>query len=235
MNPTLLASFRQLTPLPQNVVIEKLNPYLYPSYILALDGLTLTAVKKNNINEVETYIGNLIHSSDYVEVLAGYLNVIFWGFLGNSKNNSVNLGRAFGKAVYTGFLVKGENLKGQIIASQIQLEEIFNCIQEIKHLVAERRFDEAVIKSTGLRGLGFSFATKLLMFIDPINCAVLDAVIARKMIGVRFSWDGVALSKRKPNPETYQAYCIWLHQTLQKIEGMRLTRAVDLERQLFYS
>ena len=235
----IVEHFRSLSFLKGNVVVKEIHPYIYPSFVLKIVEGEIEKETKNNISEVECHINTLLFSENNYEVLTGYLSVIFWGFLGNSKNDSVNFGRAFAKVINTGYIrnangKESRDCEGVFNIEEKELKEIKAKIKTIISLVKQRKYNEAVKKAITLKGLGFSFATKLIMFIDPDNCGVLDSVIAQKLTHVEILKTSGYITNSQENTEVYQKYCLWLQDTSKKIEENLLKRAVDVERYLFY-
>ncbi len=237
MSNEILSYFRNLSKINSEIIVEQIPEYEYPNWVLTLKDNKIFSEIKSNITEVEIHIKNQLLSSNKLEKLTGYLSVIFWGHVGNSKNNKTKEGRAFSKVILTGFVENKGKIKsdcqGIIVIENSELNEICSTIDNVYKLASKNSFAEAIKFATTLKQLGFSFASKLIMFLNPENCGVLDSVIANNFSQEKLSNKSKYLSNNLKNQLLYEEYCNWLRTSYPYIKNGNIKRAVDLERYLF--
>jgi hypothetical protein len=238
----------------EKLIIENLkinlSEYKYQSWCLNVGKngiISADDYSKVKINVVEDIISKYLNEEGLKGNLLAYLSIIFWGFTGSSSEGKVTPERAFSRIKKTGLLTNDSKMNNIKIITDNNLysDYINHLIESVKTEVKNKQYDSAIAIATLLPQLGFSFASKLIMFIDPINCGVLDKVVSEKLTSISLektttkTKNGIEQSYLKPsinNFLAYSEYCKWLQKIAPLIKDENnesLTRAVDVERFIF--
>jgi len=99
---------------------------------------------------------------------------------------------------------------------------------------------------TELPGLQFAFASKVVAFLRPETCGVIDSIIAGKFNKFGFALAGKYVRNSRENGNRYDAYCDFLTNTAAGLnaqgEHLKWTdrdgarhewRAIDIERAMY--
>jgi hypothetical protein len=246
MSSETLEKFANLNPINSEIIIEKTSEYEYQSWCLIIkeNNVIQAENKYTEIEEVEKIICGYLKSKDMKLQILGYLSVIFWGFAGSSDfDKKPTEERALSRIKSTG-LVSKDSKVNDIKLIDINTETsrfIADIISNVIDEVTKRNYSTAVAFASLLPQLGFSFATKLIMFIDPNNCGVLDKVVAKKLKLSSLEWTNSNGEKSYLKPSLknylfYSDYCSWLQKLAPLIidkNKKSLNRAVDVERFIF--
>lgn len=213
----------------------KFNQYNYPFDGIKINENKIAIEHYNNIREMENNIKLKFESNEPIEIIEAYLSIIFWGHLSTSKNDGkTNPKRALTK------LPKIFKNNGDIDIAVINFVQTL--IKSVLNEVSNKNYDSAVAIATLLPNIGFSFATKIIAFMNPEDCGVLDSKIAEKLglidtqLEVQKSKNGIILKSTLTNFIFYKKYCAKLNEIAEKSidsEGKYKIRSVDVERFIF--
>lgn len=178
---------------------------------------------------VEKYIGDLLHSEDTKSVKDGLANVLYWGHARQGyRDTRVN---------------------------KFRNAELENKLKEFVQLARELA-GSSIVPSAGdllkIRDLGIpqfgrvSFASKILMFLDPARYPVLDWKIANAyakkpdfppLQNLTFSINAKSIRITERNTAVYDTWACWCREISRVVnevlEPPYHVRAVDVERALF--
>jgi hypothetical protein len=246
MSNEILEKFRNLRPINPEIIIEKMPKYEYQSWCLFIkeNNIIQAENKYFEIQEVEKIICGYLASKDIKLQILGYLSVIFWGFAGSSDfGKKPTEERALSRIKNTGLVSKDSKINDikLINLNTETVRFITDVISNVIDEVSQKNYSTAIAFASLLPQLGFSFATKLIMFIDPNNCGVLDKVVAKKLELASIEWtssngEKSYLKSSIKNYLLYSDYCSWLQKIAPLIKDENnesLTRAVDVERFIF--
>lgn len=198
---------------------------------------------------LEEHHARLLGSNMEDEVLLGYLSTLYWGHF-SGANGKTNAGRARAR-VRMALYGQTRNRKGQLSRSRgvrdIGRTHAVSVIRKAKELIDSQQFGKAVQALCTLPQLGFAFASKIIAFLAPARCAVIDSVIVKKYPNYGFHLQGKYVSQVRENFKRYQDYCVSLR-TLAQIQNaaedesahwqdkdgvLYPWRAVDIERAMY--
>ena len=212
-----------------------LNQYNYPFDGIKINDNKIAIEHYKSIREMENKIKLKFESNEPLEILEAYLSIIFWGHLSTSKNDGkTNPKRALSK------LPKIFKNNGDI--DTVLVNFIQTLIKSVLNEISNKNYDSAVAIATLLPNIGFSFATKIIAFMNPEDCGVLDSKIAEKLglidtkLEVQRSKNATILKSTLTNFIFYKKYCIKLNESAEKsidTEGKYKIRSVDVERFIF--
>lgn len=183
--------------------------YSYPSV-----GLTGTVghhmhVEFNTSSKLDEHHHQLLRSTQDEQSLLGYLSVLYWGHYASSKGRT-NRARALSKVQTaingSSFLRLGETRRRRGLVD-FDPGEAVRLLREATSLVDSGRFGEAVRVLCALPQLQFAFASKVVAFLAPSTCGVIDSVIAQKHPIFGFKLNGKYVSIATENFQRYQTYC----------------------------
>jgi hypothetical protein len=246
MSNETLEKIRNLSSINSQIIIEKMPKYEYQSWCLIIkeNNIIQAENKYFDIQEVEKIIYDYLKSKDVKLQILGYLSVIFWGFAGSSDfGKKPTEERALSRIKNTGLISKDSKINDikLIDLNTETVKFISNIISNVIDEVSKSNYSAAVAFASLLPQLGFSFATKLVMFIDPNNCGVLDKVVAKKLSLTSVEWtssngEKSYLKTSLKNHLLYAQYCFWLQKLTPLVideNNNSLKRAVDVERFIF--
>jgi hypothetical protein len=199
-------------------------------------------------SQLDHYHHQLLRSNEDDCVLMGYLSVLYWGHYSGS-NGRTNAARALSKVRTAingaNFLHRGQPRRRRGLVDFAPGEAV-GLIRQAIRLVDAGDFAGAIRVLCELPQLQFAFASKVVAFLAPDKCGVIDSVIARKFTQYGFKLRAGYVSLVKENFEHYQRYCIALStnasQRNEKGEGSYWRdrngqafpwRAIDVERAMY--
>jgi hypothetical protein len=213
------------------------------------DGVSLkSSLPESNLStswggsiELDDYHKILLSSKFEWECITGFLSVIFWGYI-SGRDGVVREARSLGKVRS---FINGR--KGQIPTSKNKLLEIFFAARES---VFSKDYGKALYELMTIKYIGMSFASKLIMFIDPNHAAIYDSVISRILGGDKnlnnLYVETVGYSKKDKlkQSEVYDRWCNYCWDTSMILNKNSYKwmdwdgrvypfRAVDVERSFF--
>ena len=217
--PSLRQLRDHLNGIDHNALAAHLQDYNYPRSSLRqrkkktglgderLD-IFMEVVEHDTQDALDTHHHELLTSDDDKDLIAGYLSVLYWGFLAYNPNLA---------------LTRVQHSLHSITENGSPNDIIEAVRDGVRH--AERLdFYTAVERFCTLPQISFSFATKLCAFSNPDNAGVLDSVINdHYAIGLKMN------SSSKVNRMTYQCYCELLTQKASQLG----CRAIYVERALY--
>ncbi len=202
----------------KRLVYDAMLAYDYPAVTVDSDGRQKA---HGSTYCVERIVGDLLRSPKAADVKLGLVNVLYWGHATNPARQrfwTQEGCRAFSD--------------GQVAALQTVAARFPPQIS--KSLIGR-------VRQVRLRGFGFVFITKLLMFLSPRTCPVLDRHIARLS---EFGFSPLSSVKIRhgvlpvctENERAYYDFASWAYEVSRAMNRgthpLRF-RAVDVERALF--
>lgn len=120
---------------------------------------TVNERQHENMLDVEKYIGKLLSQEDPVDVMDGLSNILYWGYARQGRRHS-----------------KVSAFRSTMPSTDDRLERFMEFVRSNPDARAAERL--LALKRLGLPEFGqMSFATKILMFLDPDRYPVLDLKI----------------------------------------------------------
>ena len=231
-NPTT-SKIMQKLPLKQYAALlcETIGRYDFPP--VTYDFAKNEEIRHSGMRAVEKDIHDLLCSGDTQKVKDGLSNVLYWGHANNKflQTSSLNNFRGAPDAELKRKLDRFGRLARELAGSSI--------VPSAGSLLK--------IKELGIPQFGrVSFASKILMFLDPARYPVLDTMIANKVVNLCFSLcfpplQGLKFESIKISPDSARAYDTWACWCREIARVVNNTpespcldvRAVDVERALF--
>lgn len=234
------------------------NCYVYPParLIRTLDegatsfqhgNLTLTKdlslIATSDRHTLDEFHSKLLWSDGFEDNLHGLLSVVFWGNYAGSDPTKGPNGFALAR---TKWMVEGK--AGKPKPSMNTLEA---ALRDGRTHLKEGRLDHALKALMGIPNLGMSFASKVLMFLDPSRAVIYDSKIAEKIARLAQldrTWGSrvvsVGLGYTKSKGSAYTSWCEFCIDTAAELNAKGSTwletngtkrpwRAVDVERSIF--
>lgn len=128
--------------------------------------------RKRSSVGLDNFHETLLNAPTDAELLHGLASVVFWGFA-SGANGRVNLQRALAHAR---MLSEGNARVGAQTPA-----EIVRLLRSARATIDEGDLGAALLECMKLRFIGMSFASKIVMFMNPRVGAVYDRVISRKL------------------------------------------------------
>ena len=222
--------------------------YAYPAVGLRGTVAQHSHTEFGTSSQLDEHHHQLLRSTQDERVLMGYLSILYWGHYAGSDGHT-NGSRALSK-VQTA--INGSNFlhlsqprrrRGLV---DFNPGEAVCLIRQAIRLVDAGHFGDGVRVLCGLPQLQFAFASKVVAFLAPNTCGVIDSVIARKYPQYGFKLRGGYVSVVNENFQLYQRYCTALSATASKRNEMGDDtrwrdrdgqafpwRAVDVERAMY--
>ncbi|WP_411379077.1 hypothetical protein [Pseudomonas sp. MPB26] len=227
---------------------ESREAYSYPFVGLAGTVSQHMHIEFSTSSELDRYHHQLLRSTLDEQLLLGYLSVLYWGHYATSKGNT-NRARALSKVQTaingSSFLRLGEIRRRRGLVD-FAPDEAVRLLREAASLVDSGQYGEAVRNLCSLPQLQFAFASKIVAFLAPIKCGVIDSVISRKYPIFGFKLNGKYVSTSTENFQHYQTYCSMLSARAELLnelgpkahwadrDGQTYPwRALDVERSLY--
>ena len=225
------------------LVSDAVGDYCFPT--VTFDFYRHSERRHADMRGVEQCIGKSLRSDDLHAVRDGLSNVLYWGWaqrpgLRDSKVRDFRNGK--NRVLPTDDrLVRFKGLVRCWCSRRVAAESAVR--PDDAPPIAQRLQD---LKSLGLPQFSqMSFTTKILMFLDPENCPVLDLRIAKavaevgdfaRLQGLKFGRGGIRITKA--NAACYACWSLWCKRTAARVNEApespcRGLRAVDVERALF--
>lgn len=198
---------------------EHREAYSYP--FVALTGTIgqHSCVEFNTSSKLDAYHHQLLRSPQDEQSVLGYLSVLYWGHYATS-NGIANHNRALSKVQTaingSSFIRKGVNIRRRGLVD-LPPHQAVQLIREAITLVDSARYGEAIRVLCTLPQVKFAFASKIVAFISPSTCGVIDSVIAKKNPEFGFKLSGKYVSAVLENFQNYERYCALL---LEKAEAL---------------
>jgi hypothetical protein len=212
------------------------------------DGRTYSSVR------LDSFHSGLLKTGKPADDLHALMSVTFWGYV-SGTDNRIRIGRGIGKA---NVLAAGRrpSVQNPGVARRIDTPEAIRTIMGgTRELVGKGHYGDALLSARRMKYWGYSFASKLVMFMDPDCAVVYDSVIwqrlhdhpdpqLRAMAEVSITCHDPAGMHREAVGRQYQAWCNWCRSEAHKLNkaGKKWTdwdgtgrtwRAVDVERAFF--
>ncbi len=190
---------------------------------------------------LDEYHQALLNSSVATELLHGLASAVFWGYASGS-DHVLREGRAVGRVRW---LRDGKKNSGPQ-----PTDEIVRHIQDARALLKHGNAGAALVEMMKIKFLGMSFASKILMFIDPKVAAVYDAIISERLNSdaqpneLRAMHVPTNGANRILQAQKYAQWCAYCSSRAASLNGRRIRwadwdkqefewRAVDVERAFF--
>lgn len=201
---------------------------------------------------LDEFHNNLLWSEKPEAPFHGLLSVMFWGFT-SGTDHQVRKGRALGKArmLYEG---RRSNNPENVVPPDT-IDDVIAAFRATQGHVRQGNFGAALASANRMKFWGYSFASKLVMFMDPEKAVVYDSVIwellsvdpdptLRKMATTRIDRYSYSNRAREAICEQYQQWCNWCAQKASGFNQLGVKwkdwdgdehewRAVDVERAFF--
>lgn len=133
---------------------------------------------------LDMYKRDLLQSERAEDQLLGLLSSTFWGFA-SGKDSILRFGRALARANW--------HIVGNARHAPQHVDDILQQLQLTRNAVNLRKYEAALSEAMKIKFLGMSFASKLVMFMDPERVGVYDNVISGKL-------------KNHPDPQLQSLY-----------------------------
>lgn len=203
-----------MTSAPGDMLRAAVSAYDFPA--VTYDFSAGREIRHPSIQDVEQQISGMLVSSNLSDLRNGLSNVLYWGF-------------------------------ARVGYRDVRVKTFRDTIRDDQLQRASQLFQR--LSGSDLRGIaklelpqfsGMSFVSKVRMFLDPTRYAVLD----RKLLSLRslpvptiFQRISMGPSEQmirisSANEQVYEAWCEQCRRLAQK--HLRLGRAVDIERAIFY-
>ncbi|HUI21581.1 MAG TPA: hypothetical protein VLZ74_11135 [Methylocella sp.] len=198
--------------------------------------------KYSSVKLDEFHYGLLTHADDET-LVHGLLSAVFWGFASGVKSR-VTSGRALARSEMI--------LRGHSHSRPQNVEQILVQLRKTNEYLRQEKVGDALREARKVKFLGMSFASKVVMFMNPTRAAVYDSIISdklRKRHATEFRSLYVTTAGNSPKLiaqqcERYERWCEWCSNTAQFLNrsAMKWTdwdgskhdwRAVDVERAFF--
>lgn len=208
-----------------DLLCEAFSLFSFPTVTFEYD--SKAERRHEDMRGVENCIGSSLRSDDPARVRDGLSNVLFWGYARQGRRD----------------------FKVRTFRSRMESDDGRQALAGFLEFVRSRPESRAAKRLLALRKLKLpefgqvSFATKILMFLDPENCPVLDLKIGRTgkrcefppLRGLRIA---TSIPITRANATCYEQWACWCRDiaaTVNKASGTRRQdlRAVDVERALF--
>ena len=210
------------------VLCDALGDYGFPKVTWDFRGATET--RHESMSSVEERVGELLRSGDPGSIRDGLSNVLYWGHARQPGRRDFKV-RDFRRAVSEGD------------PGLAKFAEFARSLEESP--APAGRSGLLAVRRLRLRQFGqISFASKVLMFLDPTRFPVLDLKIARAfanggfppLAGLGFGPGGIPITRRNAN--AYGGWARWCGSVAglvneEPASPRRDLRAVDVERALF--
>ncbi|EGH29587.1 MULTISPECIES: hypothetical protein [Pseudomonas syringae group] len=227
---------------------EHREAYSYPFV-----GLTGTVgqhshIEFNTSSELDAYHHQLLRSTQNEQSVLGYLSVLYWGHYATSKgatNRNRALSKVQGAIKGSSFVRKGVNSRRRGLVD-LPHDQAVRLIREAITLVDSARYGEAISVLCALPQLKFAFASKIVAFLSPSTCGVIDSVIAKKNPEFGFKMSGKYVSTASENFQHYEKYCALLFAKAEALNDLGASarwvdrdgrsypwRALDVERAFY--
>lgn len=191
--------------------------------------------------DLDSYHHKLLHSPNDIDILTGFLSIIFWGYV-SGADGVVRKARALSK------VRAFRDGNGQ--QSPTSKEELLHRLRSARSLAASNRFGDALGELMNVKYLGMSFSSKIIMFINPDKAAVYDSIIADRIKrdpNLEFLYTKTTGSTPKDKTIQMSTYEMWCNFCSQSADLLCLResawndwdgesypfRAVDIERSFF--
>jgi hypothetical protein len=174
----------------------------------------------------------------------GLLSAVFWGFA-SGVDGRINVGRAVARS--RAFILGRKNLSAQ------EPETILTHLRKTRELLKAVRIGDALRTARNIQFLGMSFASKIVMFMNPTVAAVYDSIISNRLrfqtdsqlraLYVPTSWAG-SIGIKTAQSDAYERWCHWCREKADALNCAAFKwkdwngtehdwRAVDVERAVF--
>ncbi|MBA1155022.1 hypothetical protein [Microvirga mediterraneensis] len=192
---------------------------------------------------LDTFHSELLWANSFEDNLHGVLSVVYWGNYAGSDPKKGPNGFALAR---TKWMVDGKSGRPKPSMSTLEI-----AIRNGRTHLKEGRLDQALKALMDIPYLGMSFASKVLMFLDPRQAVIYDSKIGEKITrlaqldstwGSRVVNVGLGYTRSKGN--AYTSWCKFCIDkaaelnakgaTWSEAKGVRRDwRAVDVERSIF--
>jgi len=191
--------------------------------------------------ELDGYHTKLLNGKTVADFFHGLLSVIFWGYV-SGMDGRFRVNRAISKAK----IVK--NGRGSIAPQRPA--EILECLRHSRRRLMGGDIQGALLKAMNIKFLGMSFASKVLMFMNPSAAVVYDSIIARHLTNSadsklrQMAVSTGASTNKELQASAYRQWCSFCVETASSMnqaghlwtdwDGTKHSwRAVDVERAFF--
>lgn len=146
--------------------------------------------------------------------MVGFLSVIFWGYVSGS-DGVVRTARALGKV--RSFR---DGRAGQTPTSK---NELVLSLTRARESVVQKDYGKALYQLMSIKYLGMSFASKVVMFMNPSQTAIYDSVIAERLSkheslnSLYIKTLGATEKEKIKQCSTYEKWCDFCFQTAEDL------------------
>lgn len=188
---------------------------------------------------LDAFHNKLLNGNSDKDLLHGLASTVFWGYA-SGADGRFRVERAIAK---TKALAAGRRN-----AAAQHPSDILRCLYAARDRMKVGDTEEALLKAMGIKFLGMSFASKVLMFMDPSKAAVYDSIIGNRLSNSKtLGAMGVSTSPSTNRKRQAEAYARWCAYCVQEAAAMNRVghrwkdwdnsehawRAVDVERAFF--
>ena len=187
--------------------------------------------------DLDDYHKRLLNSGDTDDRFLGVVSVVYWGYRARSSGSKT--GNAEERARWM-ILGRSDKRKGHLAPTDRHF--VSEQVAKAKSCLAESKdpLKKAIQELTKIKFISLSFASKLLAFMDPTHCAVLDSVVRKAL---QHSTDPTLNSIRE-SAIGFQKWCDHCQTIASDLNALPSTwtdwdsrthewRAVDVERAVF--
>ena len=218
------------------LLCETVEKYPYPT--VTYDFVKGKEICHGSMYGVEKCIHDLLYSACLSDIKDGLSQILYWGYYNDPrwKNTRAN---NFNKIPNVNIKHKLKNFK--TLARKIKDAKNNNQILPGKELLLKIKAIEIPQFTSGI-----SFASKILMFLDPKNYPILDRKIANKIMNLCFSscfppMHGLKFESIKISSDSaraYETWACWCREIADDVNNILEStrdeiRAVDVERAFF--
>ncbi len=183
----------------------------------------------------------LLNGNHDKDLLHGLLSTVFWGYA-SGTNGLFHVERAIAKA--------NALINGRSNSAPQPCADLLQCLRAARALLKAGKVQDAILQAMDIKFLDISFASKVLMFVDPTKAGVYDSKIGERLASdPDTSLQAIAVStgpsaSRTQKAEAYRQWCTYC---VEQASGMNQSgyrwkdwdssehawRAVDIERAFF--
>ena len=191
--------------------------------------------------KLDEFHRGLLNSTDEQHQMHGILSVVSWGFA-SGADGRIHKFRALSRSRV--FVQGRKNAPAQTS------DQIIAHLRRARELLYASRISDALQEAMKIKFLGMSFASKVLMFMNPSVTAVYDDIISSRLQAyhdptLRSMYVSTNLAtSRKEQSKKYELWCRWCLDMATKLNDgvilwtdwngeVRDWRTVDVERAFF--
>ncbi len=186
--------------------------------------------------DLDDYHNRLLNSGEIDERFLGVLSVVYWGYRARSSGGANGYAEDRARWMLEG---KGSGTRrkqpSEPRSVSSQVAQARKCLED-----SSDGLQNAIQEIMEIAFIGFSFASKILTFMEPRRCAVLDSVLLNAL-----QWsDDSTLKSISDTPDGYATWCRFCQEKADELNALGSKwrdwdahdyawRAVDVERAVF--